>query len=151
MKSVILDELESGCDSFETFDIDAKAEDFAQEEKRLHESKGKRADLCMNPNVAKRICDKMKSLKLPTTAKEIEVLESKCAGQVNEPPKGIKEIILDEIQTKGYKQLFDTGKLAEEFAEEEMLRQLQNCTIDSDSVAKRISQRLALKAKMMKA
>ena len=144
VKAIILDELESG--SFESFDVDAKADEFAEDEIREHKRKGKRAHLCINPNIAKRICDKLKDFKLPAIPRESENIGS----DLNEPLKDIKKVILDEIQSKGYNQPLDIDTLAEEFAKEEMLMQSPNCTINHERICKRISQRLALKVRLMK-
>ena len=122
--------------NFEPFNIDLKAQEFAEEEKTMHDMKGKRAALCMNPNIAKRICDKLKVLKVSTAKKYFNIHERN--------KEEIRELILREIESKNYGQVFDVDKITEEFAEE---LQLQEISVESAYIRKRISQRFALKAR----
>ena len=64
---MISDELDDHERDLEPLNIDLKAQEFAEEEKTMHNMKGKRAALCKNPNIAKRTCDKLKVLKVFTT------------------------------------------------------------------------------------
>ena len=57
VKGIILDELETE-KHFKPFNVDKIAKEYAREEQLKHTSKGNQSGFCMNPNVAKRICER---------------------------------------------------------------------------------------------